>query len=137
MVGESGRAFIAPGGRERNENSGVEPGPTTAILQWLLRGEGRRGCTQEKEIQNEGPQPHGWSVEVGRTVAQPLSSLWLGETSAHGVQGMWLVQEPRCNRSRIIARRLDLPVSTRHGADAGSLSHHCHALNTAHASHRC
>lgn len=59
----------------------------------------RRGCSEEKKVQNEGPQPHGWGVEVGRAIAQYVPEVQFGEGSPHRVQDVRLVQEPRCHRS--------------------------------------
>jgi len=75
--------------------------PVTAILTRLLRGEDRRGCSEEEKVENEVAEPPGGRLEARRTVAQPLPALWFGQVAPHGVQRLRLVQEPRRCRSLI------------------------------------
>jgi len=61
------------------------------------------GSSEEKKVQDEGAQPHGWSLEACRTFAKRLPAMQFGEGSSHRLQDLRLVQEPRRNRSLIIA----------------------------------
>lgn len=69
---------------------------------FLSESRARDASTKEKEIEDEGPQPHGRRLEAERTVDQHLPALQQRQVAPHRVWQLWLVQGSRRRRRRLI-----------------------------------
>jgi hypothetical protein len=104
--------FRDGGGSISQREPGVQGGREPLVFPAVTR-RCCRGSSEEKKVEDEGAQPHGWSLEVGCPFAQHLPAMQFGEGSPHGVQDVWLVQEPRRNRSLIAAFSLSVRFEAR------------------------
>jgi hypothetical protein len=83
---------------------------------FLSESRARDASTKEKEIEDEGPQPHGRRLETWCTSTQCLPTLQQLQVATHRVWKLWLVQgSRRCRRWLITLRaRTCCPLQLMH-----------------------
>ena len=98
-------------------NSATEPITfDTRRPSFLSESRARDASTKEKEIEDEGPQPHGRRLETWITSTQCLPTLQQLKVATHSVWKLRLVQgSRRCRRWLIILRaRTCCPLQLMH-----------------------